>query len=142
MKIKDLMTVEVESLDPDASLEEAAGMMSAYDIGSVPILEGGRVVGLVTDRDIVLRGVAAGLDPRETKVDEIMSTDLVQCSEDTDLERAERLMLDNQVSRILVLDEDGRLAGIATLSDISAEMDGGAESPERELAGSRRLVFN
>ncbi len=123
MKIKDVMTVDVESLDPDASLEEAAGMMSAYEVGGIPILEGGRVVGVLTDRDIVLRGVAAGLDPRETKVDEIMSVELVSCNENCDARRAERLMRDSGVSRIIVLDDDGRLAGIATLADVAAGSD-------------------
>lgn len=139
MKIKDVMTPDVDTLDPDASLQEAAEMMSASGLSTLPITERGRVVGLLSESDIVSRVVAAGLDPRETKVDEVMSEDFLMCREDCGLERAERLMTEAGETRILVLDDEGVLAGIATMSDIASELSDGYEL---ELPDARALAYN
>jgi CBS domain-containing protein len=114
MKIKDLMAVDVPALDPDASLEEAAALMDAGRTGVLPIVENGRVAGVVTDRDIVVRALAKGLAPDETAVGDIMTYELVSCHEDDDVQVAEELMARHDVKRVLVLDPDGGLRGLVS----------------------------
>lgn len=123
MKIRDLMTREVESVDPQSSLEEAAQLMSDADVGSIPVVEEGRVVGMLTDRDIVVRAIAAGLDPSETRAGDVMTPEVVHCREDDDALEAAELMEDHQIRRVLVTDDEGGLAGIVSLGDLAAEMD-------------------
>lgn len=137
MKIKDLMTAGLPTLDPDASLEEAAELMSAADADGIAIVENGRVVGVLTDRDIVLRALAKGLSAEETAVGDIMSCELVSCREDDSPERAERLMGEQRVRRVLVLDEAGALKGVVTAEELPPRADVAArvmEEVSRPLA--------
>lgn len=127
MKIKDVMTAVVPTLDPDASLEEAAELMSASDADCLPIVENGRVVGLLTDRDIVVRALAKRLSPEETAVGDIMSYELVACGEDEEAERAEALMAERRVRRVLVLDESGALRGLVSVGNVPAAGGSGAD---------------
>ncbi len=121
MKVKDVMTQKVECVRPDATLQEAATKMKSFDVGPIPVCEGDRVMGIVTDRDIVVRGVADGRDPRTTPVQEIMTRDLVVAREDDDVKDAARLMKEHQVRRIIVLTRDGRLAGIVSMKDLAVD---------------------
>ena len=121
MQLKDVMTREVEVISPEASLEEAAGKMDQLDVGPLPVCDGGRLVGLVTDRDITVRATAAGKDPRTTRVREAMTTDVLSCFEDQDVQEAARLMEAQQVRRVPVLDRAGRLVGIVSLADLAVE---------------------
>jgi CBS domain-containing protein len=123
MKIKDVMTRDVESVDPMASLEEAAQLMSDADVGSVPVVDEGRVVGVLTDRDIVVRAAAAGLDLSEARAGDIMTPEVVHCHEEDDARDAADLMEEHQIRRIIVTDGDGGLAGIVSLGDLAARMD-------------------
>ncbi|MGH2379357.1 MAG: CBS domain-containing protein [Candidatus Limnocylindria bacterium] len=118
MKAKDVMTKEVATLGPQATLGEAATLMRQEDCGSIPIVEGTRLVGIVTDRDIVIRAVAAGKDPRTTSVSEVMSADPVVISPDTDVDEAAAVMAERQVRRLPVV-EDGKLAGILVIGQIA-----------------------
>jgi CBS domain-containing protein len=119
MKVKDLMTREPATLAPEASCGEAATLMRQEDCGSIPIVrEGGRLVGIVTDRDIVVRAVAAGKDPRATPVSQVMSADPVTVAPDADVDEAERIMSDRQIRRLPVV-EDGKLVGILVLGQIA-----------------------
>lgn len=118
MKAKDVMTQDPATLGPDATLGEAATLMRQEDCGSIPIVDDGRLVGIVTDRDIVIRAVAAGKDPRSTKVSEVMSADPVCISADTDIDEAAKVMAERQIRRLPVV-EDGKLAGILVIGQIA-----------------------
>jgi CBS domain-containing protein len=113
------MTAEVEVVDPEESVGDAARKMRDLNIGFLPVCApDGELVGIVTDRDIALRAVAEDR-PSDTAVAEIMSTGIVSCRPDDDVRRAEELMRVNQKSRIPCVDDDGRLAGVISLSDIA-----------------------
>lgn len=127
MKVKELMTVDAEVLDPGATVEQAAQAMADADVGSLPVLRRGKVVGILTDRDIAVRVVAEGLSPRETKIERVMTSDVVSCPEDADVEEAVRLMSRNQVRRLAVVDDAGEFAGIVALADISLRTAAGGE---------------
>jgi CBS domain-containing protein len=116
--IKEVMTRDVRACEPDATVAEAAKVMAREDVGPVPIVEDGRLVGLVTDRDIVVRVVAEGRDPNATTVKEIASTELVTVSPDDDLDEALNLLARRQVRRLPVVEGD-RLVGIVAQADIA-----------------------
>ena len=118
MKVKELMTAEPVTLAPDATLGEAATLMKQEDCGSIPIVQGGRLVGIVTDRDIVVRAIASGKDPRSTRVSEVMSADPVTIGPEDDAKDAERLMAERQIRRLPVAD-DGKLVGILVIGQLA-----------------------
>ena len=121
MQISEIMTHKVETVAPDASLQQAAATMEALGVGSLPVCDGDRLVGAITDRDIVVRGVAAGLSPVDGLVRECMTEDIAwaYCDEQAEevLERVKKL----QVRRLAILDRDKKLAGIVALGDIATE---------------------
>jgi CBS domain-containing protein len=121
MKIKDVMTRDVETVRPDQTLQEAATKMKALDVGPMPVTEGDRLVGVLTDRDIVVRGVAEGRDARTTKVRDAMTSDVVSCREDDDVKDAANKMKDRQIRRIVVVDGQQRVSGIVSLGDIAVD---------------------
>ena len=121
MKLKDIMTTQVEVVRPDTSILEAAGKMRSQDVGSLPVVEGQRLVGVITDRDITIRATAQGRDAKSTPVRDILSSELVYAFEDQDLEEAERLMQEKQIRRLPVLSRDKQLVGIVALADVVAE---------------------
>lgn len=118
MKIKDLMTVDAVVLDPGSSVEQAAQAMADADVGCLPVLRRGKPVGILTDRDIAVRVVAEGLPPGETKVEQVMTSEVVSCSEDEDAETAARAMSESRVRRLVVVDDVGEFAGIVSLADL------------------------
>jgi CBS domain-containing protein len=121
--IRELMTTNPTTVEPSAPVADAARVMKQLDVGPVPVVENGdRLAGIVTDRDIVLRVVAAGGDPQSTTVGEIMSRDLATVDPDQPLEEALRLMARHQVRRLPVCEEDGRLVGIVAQADIATEL--------------------
>jgi CBS domain-containing protein len=120
--IRDLMTTNPQTVEPSTPIVEVARVMRDADVGPVPVVEGDRLVGLVTDRDIVVRVVADGNDPSSTTVGEIMSTDLVTVDPDQPLDEALRLMAAHQVRRLPVTEEDGRTVGIVAQADIAREL--------------------
>ena len=121
MKIKDVMTKSVETVRPDQTLQEAASRMKSLDVGPMPVTENERVVGILTDRDIVVRAAAEGRDVRTTKVREAMTPDVVCCSEDDDVKSAAQTMKDRQIRRLVVVDGQKRVAGIVSLGDIAVD---------------------
>jgi CBS domain-containing protein len=127
MWIRDIMTRNVECVWPDDTLQEAALKMKDLDVGPLPVCDYDHVVGMLTDRDITVRAVAEGRDPRSTRVRDVMTRNVVSCSEDDAVEEAARLMQERQIRRLLVLDSDKRLIGIVSLGDLAAE----AEDPYR-----------
>lgn len=118
MKVKDLMTSEPATVGPDDPCARAATLMREEDCGSIPVVRDGTLIGIVTDRDITIRAVAAGKDPRSTPVSEVMSADPVTVAPDADAEEASRLMAEFQVRRLPVV-ADGRLLGILVTAQLA-----------------------
>lgn len=119
MKLREVATRDVAGVGPDDSLVDAAGKMRSYDVGSLPVRQADRLVGIVTDRDIVLRCVAAGLDPKATRVREVMNTEVVTCPEDMEVQDAVRRMMESRGRRVVVVDPAGRPIGIVSLRDLA-----------------------
>ena len=118
--VRDVMTPGVRTVDPSQSLAEAAEVMRGEDVGSVPVEAEGRLIGIVTDRDIVTRAVAERRDPQTVKVDEIASRELVTVEPEQDLDEALALMARHQVRRLPVV-EEGRLVGMLAQADVALE---------------------
>ena len=118
MDVSQVMTSNPEHLPPTASIREAADMMKGMDVGSVPIVSQDQLIGIVTDRDIVVRGVAGGLTS-QAQLSEIMSHDVHSVSPTDDVKRAFKLMEKNQIRRLPVVDESGGLTGIVSLGDLA-----------------------
>ena len=121
MKIKDVMTRAVETVRPDQTLQEAAAKMKSLDVGPDAGHRGRPLVGMLTDRDIVVRAVAEGRDSRTAKVRDAMTSDVVCCKEDDDVKDAATKMKDRQIRRIVVVDAQQRVAGIVSLGDIAVD---------------------
>jgi CBS domain-containing protein len=128
-KISELMTPNPCAIEADKPVAHAAKMMKEENVGLAPVVEGDRLVGTLTDRDIVTRVVAEGKDPQTVPVREVASTDVVTIDPQQDLDEALRLMASNQVRRLLV-EEDGRLVGVVAQADIARE---GKEKQTGEL---------
>ena len=137
MQVQDIMTRDVSIVSPDETLETAAMHMAQLDVGVLPVGEGDRLVGMITDRDIVVRGVAEGKGPT-AQVREVMTPDVKYCFCDQEIDEIAENMADIQVRRLPVLDRDKRLVGILSLCDIatSDEVDQAAEA----LSGISRPV--
>jgi CBS domain-containing protein len=120
--IRDLMTSNPRTVDPSTLVTEAARVMKQEDVGSVPVVEGDTLVGIVTDRDIALRVVAEGRDPQSSTVGDIASRELVTVDPQQSLDEALRLMAKHQVRRLPVCEEDGRLVGIVAQADVAREI--------------------
>jgi CBS domain-containing protein len=121
MKVKDVMTTSVECVRPETTLQEAAAKMKSLNVGSLPVCEGDRPIGIVTDRDIVVRAIAEGRDPRTARVPEVMTAEVVSVPETADVKDAARLMKDRQIRRIVVIDPNKRVVGIVSLGDIAVD---------------------
>ena len=117
--VRDAMTANPCAIDADKPVAYAAKMMKDEDVGLAPIVEGDRLVGTVTDRDIVTRVVAEGRDPGSTTVRDVASTDVVTVDPQQNLDEAMRLMARHQVRRLPVVEEDGRLVGVVSQGDIA-----------------------
>ncbi|MDQ2913605.1 MAG: CBS domain-containing protein [Chloroflexota bacterium] len=122
MKVRELMTKQPTTVEPDATLGEVATLMKQEDCGSIPVVEGGRLVGIVTDRDIVIRGIAAGVDPKTQRVSKVMSSDPVTVGPDEDVAEVEKKMADRQVRRLPVV-EGGKLVGIIVTAQVARAGD-------------------
>jgi CBS domain-containing protein len=119
MRVKDVMTRPVEVIEPATSVVAAANRMRDANIGSLPVAEAGKLLGMITDRDIVVRCVADGFDCHKRTVRDVMSAELLVCLEDQPAEEARQLMTEHQVRRLPVLDHRQRLVGILSLDDLS-----------------------
>ncbi|HET7879848.1 MAG TPA: CBS domain-containing protein [Acetobacteraceae bacterium] len=118
MKVADVMTTTVRLIRPDQTLREAANMMFDDDIGAIPVADKERLVGMVTDRDIAIRGIAQGKGP-DAKVGEIMTEQVKYCFADEDLDQVSRNMASLQMRRLPVMDREKRLVGIVSLGDLA-----------------------
>lgn len=122
MKIRDIMVSNVETAEPDDTLDEIAMMMREQDVGAIPVVEDGELIGIVTDRDIVVRCIAEGKDPTDVAADEVISSDIHTVQPDDDLENARRIMAKYQIRRLPVL-ENGSLVGMVSLGDLAVKAD-------------------
>ena len=122
MQVKQLMTTGVECARANDTVQEAAEKMRDLNIGDLPVCgDDDRLVGMLTDRDITVRAVAEGKDPRKTHVRDAMTEGIAYCFEDDDVADAARLMKEKQIRRLVVLNRDKRLAGIVSLGDLATE---------------------
>jgi CBS domain-containing protein len=129
-KVRDAMTSNPKTVGADAPIREAAQVMKDVDAGVVPVVEGERLVGTITDRDLAIRVVAEGKDVQSTTVSQIATRELVTVDPDQDLDEALRLMAKHQVRRLPVVDEDGRPVGILSQADVARE---GADAETGQL---------
>lgn len=120
-KVHEVMTDRPRCVTAETTVSEAAELMASDDVGSLPILEGEQLAGMITDRDIVVRAIAKGKDPRGMPVREVASRELVKVNADEDLSRALQLMASAQVRRLPVVDDDGRLVGVLAQADVARE---------------------
>jgi CBS domain-containing protein len=132
MPIREIMTREVDVVPPDVSIRDAAAKMKELDVGAIPVCDGQKLSGLVTDRDITLRAVAEGRDPSKTRVSDVMSSEIAYCFEDDSVEQAAKLMESKQIRRLPILDRNKQLTGIVSLGDIAVRAEG---SRQKNLAG-------
>jgi len=120
MKIKDCMENNVWYLKPENTIQECAKLMSEKHIGCVPVCDDSNsIVGLVTDRDVILRCIACDKDCKTTKISEIMTTDICYCNSDVEIEEAKKIMSDNQIRRVPVVNNENKIVGIITLGDLA-----------------------
>jgi CBS domain-containing protein len=132
MKVSEVMTTEVETVSADQTAREAAAFMLRADAGSIPVCEGERVIGMITDRDIAVRGVAEGRGP-DTPISELMSDGIVCAHEDDDVRAVAQRMSEEQVRRMPVLNSEQNLVGIVSLGDLARETAG--QAAEQALEG-------
>jgi CBS domain-containing protein len=123
MKIRDVMTPHVHIISADDSLVEAAALMRELDVGVLPVCEEDRLIGMVTDRDVVIRAFAEGKDPATTQVREAMTSGLVYVHDDQDVHQAAHIMEEHQLRRLPVLDREKHLVGIVTVGDLALDAD-------------------
>jgi CBS domain-containing protein len=121
--IREVMTSNPCTIDADKPVSYAAKMMRDEDVGLAPVVEGDRLLGTLTDRDIAIRVVAEGRDPDSTKVKDVASTDVVTVDPQQDLDAALRLMAEHQVRRLPVVEEDGRVVGVVAQADVARQAD-------------------
>jgi len=119
MKVNEVMTRKAEWVSPDASIAEVAKMMRDENIGSLPVGENDRLIGMITDRDIACRAVAEGLDPAKTTARRVMSKTISYCFDDQEIDDAAHLMEQKHVRRLAVLNREKRLVGILSLDDLA-----------------------
>jgi len=121
MNVGDAMTARPRCAAPDTPLSQVAELMESQDVGAIPILDGDRLVGMITDRDIVVRAVAKDKDPRGMPSREIWSGELITVKPDQDLSDALQLMARHQVRRLPVVDDENRLVGVVSQADIALD---------------------
>lgn len=119
MQVRDVMTKNFETIHPHVVVRSAAELMSDLDVGILPVEEQGEIVGMVTDRDLIVRAIAVGGDPNVVTVNDVMTADAIYCHEDDDVREAAQLMAKNRIRRLLVNDERGRVTGILSLADLA-----------------------
>ena len=122
MQVSQIMTPDPDTAQPSDTLRVVAAKMDSGNYGSVPVVDDGRLVGVVTDRDITVRAVARGLGP-DTEVGEVMTPDPVCIAPDSELGEAAEIMQEEQIRRLFVTDEDDRLVGVVALADVALEED-------------------
>ena len=120
MKVKHIMTTAVAYLNPQASITEAAQLMQKHNVGSIPVCDENGIVGIITDRDIVVRNVAHGTDPHNTKIQDVMTSHVRAATPDMEADEVAKLMAQNQIRRVPVVDNN-HLVGMVSLGDMATD---------------------
>lgn len=121
MKVKEIMTEGIEMVRSSSMICEAAKKMKEFDINALPVQEKNNIVGVVTRRDIIVRGIAEDIDPKTTSVRQIMSFELACCNENESIEEAAKMMEERHVHRLLILDDQNNPVGILSLGDLAVK---------------------
>ena len=132
--VSDIMSTDVQVVEPQDSLRHAAELMQELDVGALPVCDGERLLGMLTDRDITVRGVAQGLDPDATAVSDIMTGEEEFATADQDTAEVMRVMGDKQIRRMPVVDQDRRLIGIVSIADLALRQPGHIDTTVREIS--------
>jgi CBS-domain-containing membrane protein len=146
--IQDVMTRDVQSISPQETIQRAAQMMDELNVGAIPVLEGQKLVGMITDRDITVRATAAGQAPGSTRVGDVMSTDVRTCSPNQTVDEVLGQMGDVQIRRVPVIDEQSQeVIGIVSMGDMATKHSAGIDhtleevstpsEPDRSMIGSQ-----
>ena len=122
-KVMEVMTKDVEIINPNDSLKDAAEKMRTLNVGPLPVCDGDNLMGIITDRDIVVRAVSKGMDPNNTRVSEAMTGDIEYVYENDDIGKVVQKMKEEQIRRILVVNQDKKLVGIVALGDLAEAMN-------------------
>lgn len=133
-QVADIMSTRVQVVEPQQSLRAAAQLMKQFDVGSLPVCDGKRLLGMVTDRDLALRAVAEGLAPDSACVSDVMTPDVEYCTEDQDTQDVMRQMGDKQLRRLPVVDADHRLVGIVSLGDLATRQRADIDATVRAIS--------
>ena len=131
--ISEVMTTDVEVVRPEDTLRDAARAMADLDVGSLPVCDGRKLIGMITDRDITIRAVAEGKGA-DTAVSEVMTDDVIWCTDTDSIDEVLQQMSDAQVRRIPVVDEDRQLVGIVALGDIALEEEEDVDQTLRDIS--------
>jgi CBS domain-containing protein len=123
MKASQIMTADVKVIRPDSTVKAAAEQMRELNVGALPVCDGERLVGMLTDRDITIRAVAEGRNPETTRAADCMSPEILYCFEDDELDQAHRIMKQYQVRRLPVISRDKKLVGILAIGDLAIKTD-------------------
>ncbi|WPB77290.1 CBS domain-containing protein [Archangium violaceum] len=120
--IREVMSSDVEVINPNDTLRDAAEKMRSLNVGPLPVCDGQRILGMITDRDIVVRAIALGRDPNSTQVADAMSSGIEYCFDDDDVDDVLHKMKTKQIRRMIVVDRNKKLVGIVALGDITGEV--------------------
>jgi CBS domain-containing protein len=124
MKLKQIMTENVATIHPDDTLETAARIMRDQDVGFLPVYEGNELIGVISDRDIVVRAIAEGMDPKAKLGRDLVTSPAIYCFEDQSVDDATDLMHDNQIRRLVIMDRKTKqLAGVVSLGDLALNVE-------------------
>ena len=133
--IQDVMTRDVQSISPQETIQRAAQMMDELNVGAIPVLDGRKLVGMITDRDITVRATAAGRAPDSVRVGEVMSTDVRTCSPGQTVDEVLGQMGDVQIRRVPVIDQDSQqVVGIVSLGDMATKHSAGVDHALEEVS--------
>lgn len=139
MNVSQIMTRDVQTIGPQESLQRAAQLMDRLDVGSLPVCDGRRLLGMVTDRDITVRGTAMGLAPSASCVSDVMSRAVQCCTEDQDTRDVMKKMADAQVRRLPVVDGKRELVGIVSIGDVATKSKAGVGAVVRQISTPSEL---
>ena len=123
MKLKEIMTSEVEVIHPNDTLQTAASKMHDRDIGFLPVCDGDRLIGVLTDRDLITRALAEGMESKAMLGRDLVTSPTIYCFDDQSVDEAAKLMHDNQIRRLVILSRDKRMVGVVSLGDLAMNID-------------------
>jgi CBS domain-containing protein len=133
--IQEVMTRDVQRISPEETVRRAAQLMDEYNVGSIPVCDGDKLVGMITDRDITVRSTAAGQAPEQTRVGDVMSTDVRTCYQNQTVDEVLGQMGDVQIRRVPVVDQDSHsLVGIVSLGDMATKHSAGIDRALEEIS--------